>query len=159
MTGHALSQPVTFRLKAAFRDLIASAGGLERAATITGYGKSSLHRWASPEHPDLMPIIAVLLLEADTGQPLVTAAQAALQGYALVRLDTAGGTPPSLLGLHAAMSTASATAQSTMADAIADGTVTPAEQVTVDAAVSALQRSAERVRQVMASRRPLAVMS
>ena len=49
MSGLLLPQGQFYRLKAAFRDLVEKAGGLERAAERTGYGKSSLQRWASPQ--------------------------------------------------------------------------------------------------------------
>ena len=51
-----------FRLKAAQHDLIVRAGGIERAASICGYGKSHVARWGSREHPDMMPVSAVIAL-------------------------------------------------------------------------------------------------
>lgn len=57
-----------FRLKAAQRDLISAAGGIERAALICSYSKSAVGRWAHIDSVDLMPIEAVDRLEVETGR-------------------------------------------------------------------------------------------
>jgi hypothetical protein len=77
-----------FRLKAATRDLIVRAGGLVRAGAVAGRSKSEVHRWGSADHAELIPIAAVLLLEADTQSPLVTRALAEISGF---RLEPGGG--------------------------------------------------------------------
>lgn len=61
-----------YQIKAAQRDLITMAGGIERAATLTGYSKSVAGRWASPADPEHMPLTAIRRLEQETGQPLIT---------------------------------------------------------------------------------------
>jgi hypothetical protein len=43
-----------FRIKAAQRDLIAAAGGIERVAEIVGFSKSQVGRWHHGDSPDLM---------------------------------------------------------------------------------------------------------
>lgn len=72
-----------FRIKAAQRDLIAAAGGIERAGELTNFGKSHVGRWNNAGDPDLMPLQAVLILEAECCMPLVTSAMAALNNRRL----------------------------------------------------------------------------
>src|SRR6185312_16646205 len=68
----AISDAWFYRLKAAQRDLIKMVGGIERAAEITSISKSHVGRWNNATDPDLMPINAALLLEAECGVPLIT---------------------------------------------------------------------------------------
>lgn len=72
-----------FRLKAAQRDLVAAAGGIERAAEICSYGKSTVGRWAKIDSPEIMDPAAVEALEAETGLTLWTQAWLANRGLAL----------------------------------------------------------------------------
>lgn len=61
-----------YQIKAAQRDLITMAGGIERTAMLTGYSKSVVGRWSSPADPEHMPLTAVRALEKETDQPLIT---------------------------------------------------------------------------------------
>jgi hypothetical protein len=65
-----------YQVKAAQRDLITMAGGIERAAQLTGYSKSVAGRWNSPSDPEQMPLTAVRILEKETDQPLITSIMA-----------------------------------------------------------------------------------
>ena len=164
MSGLLLPQGQFYRLKAAFRDLVEKAGGLERAAERTGYGKSSLQRWASPDHPDVMPLTAVLLLEGDTGSPLVTRAMAVLQGHTLVNNTAcidADATPPPLLAQWALMGKSFTEMAGGMAFAMADGEVTVTEARAIDEAAAALQHQIENIRKRLASHngKPLKVVA
>ena len=162
MQGPLLPQGQFYRLKAAFRDLVEKAGGLERAAERTGYGKSSLQRWASAEHPDVMPLTAALLLEADTGSPLVTAAMAGLQGLSLAgQLLQSEPARPALLEQWAGLGKSFAEMAGGMAFAMADGEVTVSEARAIDEAAASLAAQIETLRQKLASHngKPLKVVS
>jgi hypothetical protein len=162
MTGPLLPQGQFYRLKAAFRDLVEKAGGLERAAERTGYGKSSLQRWASAEHPDVMPLTAALLLESDTGSPLVTAAMAGLQGLSLAGQSLQPEPSRSaLLEQWAGLGKAFTEMAGGMAFAMADGEVTVTEARAIDEAAAGLSQQIETLRQKLASHngKPLKVVS
>lgn len=58
------------RLLAAQRDLVEACGGIARVVERTGYSKSQVGRWNGGLERDLMPLAAVLMLEADAGRPL-----------------------------------------------------------------------------------------
>ena len=163
MSGLLLPQGQFYRLKAAFRDLVEKAGGLDRAAERTGYGKSSLQRWTSPDHPDVMPVTAAMLLESDTGCPLVTRAMATLQGHALLMgpcLDHAEA-PPRLLEQWAGLGKAFAAMSGGMALAMADGEVKVSEARAIDETAAALQNQIENIRKQLASHngKPLKVVA
>lgn len=78
-----VSETWNYRIKAAQRDLIKRAGGIERAAELTAFSKSQVGRWNNAADPDLMPLVAVVVLEADTGAALVTAIMAEINGRRL----------------------------------------------------------------------------
>lgn len=61
-----------YQIKAAQRDLIKMAGGLDRAVELTSFARSVVGRWNNPGDPDLMPLQAVRTLEKETDQPLIT---------------------------------------------------------------------------------------
>lgn len=164
MTGALLPQGQFYRLKAAFRDLVEKAGGLERAATRTGYGKSSLQRWASPEHPDFMPLTAALMLESDTGCLLVTGALAALHGHVLVNQQAVGETdtqPQKLFEQWVGLVKAFTDMAGGMSAVMADGEVTVAEARVIDEKAAALQHQIENMRKHLASHnsKPLKAVS
>src|SRR5207237_799279 len=69
-----------FLLKAKQRDLIAAAGGIERAATVCSYGKSTVGRWANSESSELMPLDAIFALEEETGRFDMSEAITAVRG-------------------------------------------------------------------------------
>lgn len=131
MSLHPLPPVWLLRLKAATRDLRDACGGVERAAALCGLSKSQVSRCASPEHPDLLPLAAVLALEADCGLPLVTAAMAGCHGRTLARgRDEGDGV--SLAGAHADVTRAAAGLMGEAADAFEDGAVSPAEAERID---------------------------
>lgn len=77
------------RLKAAGRELVSIAGGLERAAAQTRVAKTKLQAAGSPhdEHATVFLSVDVIAdLEAATGEPCVTRELAHLAGYELFRL-------------------------------------------------------------------------
>jgi hypothetical protein len=78
-----------FRLKAAQRDLIAACGGIERAAEICSFSKSTVGRWAKIDQPEIMDPAAVDALETETGLRLWTTAWLAGRGLKLADEDVA----------------------------------------------------------------------
>lgn len=80
-----MTQPrLPLELKAFYRDLVIACGGPKRAAEITGGQASHISEAMAAHHADRWARIDhVTLLEADCGQPIVTAALADRAGYAL----------------------------------------------------------------------------
>lgn len=122
------------RIKAAQRDLISRCGGIERAAEITSFGKSNVGRWNNSTDPDLMPLNAVLALEADAGVALVTSVMAGLNGRRLVEPDCEGRGPAAVYSMHAEAVRAAGDLMAAGAQAFADGVLTPAEMAVLDRA-------------------------
>jgi hypothetical protein len=115
-----------FRIKAAQRDLIAAAGGIERAAEICSYGKSTVGRWAKIDQPEIMPHDAVAALEAETGLRLWTVAWLGARGLKLAD-DAAGDTGNCLATEMASLGGAFGALFSEWSAIAADGHATPAE--------------------------------
>lgn len=78
-----------FLIKAAQRDLISAAGGIERAAEICSYGKSTVGRWSKIDLPEIMPTDAVEALENETGLQIWTAAWLKSRGLKLAEDEPA----------------------------------------------------------------------
>lgn len=130
-----LSNAWFHRLKAAQRDLIKMCGGIARAADLTSTSTSHVGRWNQAKDTDLMPINAIIILEADCGQPLVTSAMAELNGFRVEDPERAIKTTASIMtSLADTMQEAGALFASGAA-AAADGKYTPAE-------LTALERGA-----------------
>ncbi|MDJ1463359.1 phage regulatory CII family protein [Nitratireductor sp. GZWM139] len=116
-----------FRLKAAQRDLIAAAGGIERAAEIVSYGKSTVGRWYNIEAPEIMPVDAALRLEEETDRFDFLNALAVVRGRKLADA-TARPTPASdILGSYADVMRQVGELSRSAGEALADGKVTPTE--------------------------------
>lgn len=116
-----------FRLKAAQRDLIAAAGGIERAAEIVSYGKSTVGRWSNVDSPELMPVDAAIRLEEESGRHDFTAALAAVRGRKLAdRPGETSETGDIMAGFSGVMSQVGALSRSA-AEAFEDGRITPME--------------------------------
>lgn len=74
-------------LCSAWRRLVLHVGGLETLASYLGKAKSHLSEFGAP-HTGRSPTVATVLeAEAFAGEPLITAALAAAQGYRLVPID------------------------------------------------------------------------
>jgi hypothetical protein len=132
-----------FRLKAAMCDLIERAGGIERAADVCGYSRSAVGRWHCRHADDMMPIVAIMLLETDTEAPLVTRAMASLNG---LDCTAYGGTSDHLMTAYVDASAKTAVLNSEVASAMADGVVTPSELTRIDQAASNAAASVEALR-------------
>ena len=137
-----------FRVKAATRDLVRHAGGLVRAGDICGYGKSSVDRWGSTDHVECIPLGAALLLEAETGAPLVTTAMAEINGRGLGPKGEGGG--GGFIAAHIDLARQSAEYSAAVADAMEDGVITPNEQKIIDREAADVHRAAARVQDTVA---------
>ena len=137
-----------FRLKAAMHDLITRAGGIERAADLCGYARSTVGRWHCRHEPDLMPIAAVIALETETGAALVTRAMAGLHG---LECEAAAAPQTHVMGAYVALSEKAAALNSTVASAMADGVITPNELTAIDEAACQSTAATERLRGSLAA--------
>jgi len=142
-----------YRLKAAQRDLIKQCGGIERAGDITSFGKSTVGRWNNAADPELMPIPAVLLLEAECGIPHVTGIMADLNGRRLQDPDELGKTTGNILSRYAETVRQSGELMSAGAQAFADGKITPAEATQLDRVAADVERSLSEFRKILAGAR------
>ncbi|EDQ33925.1 hypothetical protein HPDFL43_05710 [Hoeflea phototrophica DFL-43] len=139
-----------YRIKAAQRDLIALSGGIERAAEISGFSKSHVGRWNNAQDTDLMPLNAVLVLEEHCGVALVTSVMAELNGRRLIDESEGAGASADVLSAYAETVRHAGEMMSAGAIALADGKVTAAEAISVDRAVSVLERGLADFRQTLA---------
>lgn len=139
-----------FRVKAAQRDLIERCGGIMRVVDKSGYSKSEVGRWNNGAEPDLMSVSAIVVLERDCGQPLVTAVLAEANGRRLTDPEEGRKAEINVLTSHAELMRQSAELANAIAVAIADGQVTPSEATTVDRVVSGMERAAADLRAALA---------
>lgn len=120
-------------LKAATTELVEAAGGLGRAAELTGYGTTQVQRWGDPSEENLnttIPAAAIRRLESDVGRPVVSAFLAAEAGAVL--LPVMAMTLPTLgAGAIARVAKEAADVLAAGAASIEDGAVTPREAGTV----------------------------
>lgn len=126
--AYAAGQPGS--LKEAQQALIAACGGLDRAASICAgmVGRSQLARYqsAAEEHETIsMPMLVVDRLEAECGQPVVTAWFAHRRGGLFVQLPK--GRPEPYLKHLCDISRKTGEMFARAHSALADGVVTPKE--------------------------------
>ncbi|MDO1582407.1 hypothetical protein [Rhizobium oryzicola] len=140
-----------FRLKAAQRDLIERCGGIMRVVEKSGYSKSEVGRWNNAGEPDLMPLSAIVTLEADCGLPLVTCVLAEANGRRLTDPEEERRAESCVIARHADVMRNAAELAQSVALAIADGQVTPAEASGVDRMASALEKSVSDLRAAAAA--------
>jgi hypothetical protein len=114
------------RIKAATHLLVEKAGGIVAAGLVIDRSKSQVQRWQDPNGEDMIPAFYAVLLEAYTGQPIVTQAMAELSGYTLQSIEAQ---PAGQGFLNANMRVAREFSDlvATIAEASADGVHTPNE--------------------------------
>ncbi|MGE0425278.1 MAG: hypothetical protein AB7O88_23670 [Reyranellaceae bacterium] len=139
-----------FLLKAKQRDLIAACGGIERAASICSYGKSTVGRWANSDSPELMPLDAVFALEEESGRHDMSEAIAAARGRRFADAEIGAGDNVSVMASHAAAVVQMGELMTAGALAFADGRLTPAEAGQLDRALSQVERAVADYRKVVA---------
>ncbi|WP_217577351.1 hypothetical protein [Mesorhizobium sp. GbtcB19] len=142
-----------YRLKAAQRDLIERCGGIVRSGEKCSESKSEVGRWNNDGYPDLMPLAAVLQLEADCKVPLVTAVMAELNGRRLADADTFEAANASIMAAHAEVVVRAGELMAKGAMAFADGRLTPAEIAGMDRAAADLEKAAAELRSATAAAR------
>ncbi|TGQ69542.1 hypothetical protein EN829_014900 [Mesorhizobium sp. M00.F.Ca.ET.186.01.1.1] len=142
-----------YRLKAAQRDLIARAGGIERSADLASMSKSQVGRFNNAGDPDLMPLPAVLMLEAECASPLVTAVMAELNGRRLADAEVGDTANASIMASHAEVVVQAGELMAKGAIAFADGRLTPSEAAGIDRSAASLENAVSNLRQATASAR------
>lgn len=140
----------TLRIKSAQQQLIAACGGLDDSAEISHFGRSTVGRWSDLGDPTLMPLAAVIVLEAASGQPLVTQALAEVSGRRLADPDASAVSQAGVMSRHAEAIVQAGELMAAGAQAFSDGRVTPAEATSIDRAAAQLERSLAEYRKALA---------
>ncbi len=140
-----------YRLKAAVHDLITYCGGIEQAGSIAGYGKSTVHRWQDREGTDMPPLLAVVALERHCGRAFVSEVMAGVTGRELSEPVAHLSTQSDILVAHAHVRVSEASLGLAVAEAVADGVVTPAEVAHIDREAALLDRANGDLRAKIAS--------
>lgn len=139
------------RIKAAQELIIATCGGLDDSAAICNFGRSTVGRWNDRNDPTLMPLAAVIALEAHCGQPIVTAAMAEINGRRLVDPEAGEAAGQAcVMSRHADAIVQAGELMAAGAAAFADGRVTPTEAVGIDRACATLEQALCEYRKALA---------
>lgn len=150
MNDFALPPEFKYRVKAATRMLVSKAGGIVIAGEIVGRGKSTVDRWGDPNSEEMIPLLAALSLQQQTGLNLVTQAMAELQGQKLA--PHASSTPAAhFLITQARIAKEAADFSSAVADALADGVISPNDQERLEKEASELSEALADGRNELAS--------
>lgn len=141
------------RIKAAQQEIIAAAGGIDGAVAALGetVGRSTVGRWNNGDEPTLMPLEAVIRLEAATNSSAVTRALAELNGRRLADPSAEAATQSSVMNRHAEAIVAAGELMAAGAAAFADGKVTSTEAITIDRAAAQLERGIGEYRKALAA--------
>ena len=148
-----ISEAWFYRIKSAQKDLIERCGGIVRAAEKCSASKTEVGRWNNQTDPDLMPLPAVLQLEADGGMPLVTGAMADLNGRRLADPDEFAATNACVMAAHAEVVVQFGELIAKAAIAFSDGKLTPSELAGIDRNAAALERALSELRKAAAAGR------
>ena len=149
-----------FRIKTATRSLVKLIGTNEDAGAVAGVGKSQMHRWCDPNTGDLITLSAAMKLEAETGMSCITEVMAAQNGHHLVSAD---GTrvPTCVVSGFAGVADEFGDLATRVANALADGVISPNEHTSISDALSKLahavakaQGASGRIRSVSEARQP-----
>lgn len=138
------------RVKAAQRDLIKLAGGIDRAAEISSVSPSHIGRMNNPRDTDLMPLSVVYALESECGVPVVTQAMAELSGRRLSDPDAEYKANVNVLTSYSELMQKAAALMAAGATAMADGIVTPTEAHSMDREAASIERGLSNFRQALA---------
>ncbi|MGQ2906713.1 MAG: hypothetical protein ACT6QU_02050 [Aliihoeflea sp.] len=142
-----------FLLKAKQRDLIAAAGGIERAAEVCSYGKSTVGRWANADSPELMPLDAVFKLEEECGRFDMSEAIVAARGRRLLDREAVEVANGCIMSRHAEAIVQAGELMAAGAMAFADGMLTPSEATQIDRAAGKLEAALAELRKATAAAR------
>lgn len=139
-----------YLLKAKQRDLIAAAGGIERAAMICSYSKSVVGRWNNADSPEIMELPAIFALEEETGRYDMSEAIAAARGRRFAGEEVSPATNGTVMASHAEAVVQMGELMTAGALAFADGKLTPAEAQQIDRALAKVEAATAEYRQVLA---------
>lgn len=139
-----------YLLKAKQRDLIAAVGGIERAAAICSYGKSTVGRWGNSDSPELMPLDAMFALEEECGRFDMSEAIAAARGRRFAETEISASDNVSVMASHAEAVVQMGELMTAGALAFADGKLTPAEATQIDRALAKVEAATAEYRKVVA---------
>lgn len=139
------------RIKAAQRDLIKLCGGLDRSVEITSISRSHLGRMQNGADAEIMPIAAVLALEADCGQALVTGVMAGINGRRLTDPEEEKAISAGVMSTYADFTRESAELGVEMALGMADGDLSPSEITRADRKAARAQEKLADFRASLAS--------
>lgn len=153
MAERAISEAWFHRIKAATRDLVNACGGIERAAEIAMVGKSTVGRWQHAGEEDIVPLPAVLALEADCDRPYVTRVMADLNGRGLTDPEASREAAGCLMAQHNSLMGEFTALTTEVLAAKADGHVSPAEAEMVDRAAASLERKVADFRATCAAKK------
>lgn len=112
------------RIKTATQTAISVIGDVESAASYTRVGKSQISEYQNRHSPLIVPVDVAVDLDISAQQPLILAAMATIEGYALLPIAFGEGCAAT------AMSEVAASASGTMTAvirALADGRIDRAE--------------------------------
>jgi prepilin-type processing-associated H-X9-DG protein len=140
-----------YRIKAATRDAVTRCGGVIRAGEIARASKTEVSRWQTTGDPAVIPLPAALALEAECGEPLITAVMADLNGRRLADGDRDGGSATNIIARHAGVLQSIGEMVASAAAAFADGHVTTAEAEVLDRAASTVARAIDAFRDDLAA--------
>lgn len=130
------------RIKSATRDLVKACGGVERAGSITNMSTSEVSRWQSASAlRSIIPLDAVLALEADCGLLLVTSAMASVNGRRLADPDGGDVSAMQVMGRYAETVRTVSEMMAVAATALADGKLTGSEIEMLIRALGDMQRA------------------
>jgi hypothetical protein len=130
MTSPRTLSPAVARVKRAVRKAVGLIGGIDGAAATVDRGRSTVHRWASLNDPDMPCIDSVMAIDEvlmATGHgPMVMSALAAELGYVTYALNGVGDMSITALTSKQAIEYGQFMAEITTG--LADGTFTPEEK-------------------------------
>lgn len=138
-------------LKAATRDLVSTAGGPNRASTITRGAPSYLSRYGLAHEQMFAPVDIIADLEAECGTPFVTRMLADLAGYDLVPKAEASASADRLTSHLGDVARTAGGVMSSLADAIGDGQLTEDERRAIDSRAAETETELAELRRDLSS--------
>lgn len=81
-------------IKTATKEVVQRVGGYEAAASISRVGKSTLNDYANRASPLIVPVDVAIVLDCCAQQPIILAAMAHAEGFALVPMHFGEGHIP-----------------------------------------------------------------
>jgi len=128
------------RVKAATRDLVKTCGGVVRAGEIACVSKTEISRWQNAADEGIVPLPAMLALEAECGLPIVTTVLADLSGRRLAHQPESTSEASTVTGRYADVIRATAAMMAVGATTMADSKVTAAGAELLDRSASEVER-------------------